>query len=86
MIGAFIIQIVLIAVNALFASSEIAVISMSEARLKILSEEGDKRAGRLLNLTKQPAKFLATIQVAITLAGLLGGALRPKTSPTPSWT
>ena len=74
MIGAFIIQIVLIAVNALFASSEIAVISMSEARLKILSEEGDKRAGRLLNLTKQPAKFLATIQVAITLAGLLGGA------------
>lgn len=74
MIGAFIIQIVLIAVNALFASSEIAVISMSEARLKILSEEGDKRAGRLLNLTRQPAKFLATIQVAITLAGLLGGA------------
>ena len=74
MIGAFIIQIVLIAVNALFASSEIAVISMSEARLKMLSEEGDKRAKRLLNLTKQPAKFLATIQVAITLAGLLGGA------------
>ena len=74
MIGALIIQIVLIAVNALFASSEIAVISMSEARLKILSEEGDKRAGRLLNLTRQPAKFLATIQVAITLAGLLGGA------------
>ena len=74
MIGALIIQIVLIAVNALFASSEIAVISMSEARLKMLSEEGDKRAKRLLNLTKQPAKFLATIQVAITLAGLLGGA------------
>ena len=74
MIGALIIQIVLIAVNALFASSEIAVISMSEARLKMLSEEGDKRADRLLNLTKQPAKFLATIQVAITLAGLLGGA------------
>ena len=42
MIGALIIQIVLIAVNALFASSEIAVISMSEARLKMLSEEGDK--------------------------------------------
>ena len=74
MIGALILQAVLIAVNALFASSEIAVISMSEARLKMLSEEGDKRAKRLLNLTKQPAKFLATIQVAITLAGLLGGA------------
>ena len=74
MIGALILQAVLIAVNALFASSEIAVISMSEARLKMLSEEGDKRADKLLNLTKQPAKFLATIQVAITLAGLLGGA------------
>ena len=74
MIGAFILQIVLIAVNALFASSEIAVISMSEARLKILAEEGDRRAKRLMALTRQPAKFLATIQVAITLAGLLGGA------------
>ena len=74
MIGAFILQIVLIAVNALFASSEIAVISMSEARLKILAEEGDRRAKRLMALTRQPAKFLATIQVAITLAGLMGGA------------
>lgn len=74
MIGAFILQIVLIAVNALFASSEIAVISMSETRLKVLAEEGDKRAKRLQDLTRQPAKFLATIQVAITLASLLGGA------------
>ena len=74
MIGAFILQMLLIAVNALFASSEIAVISMSETRLKVLADEGDKRAKRLLALTKQPAKFLATIQVAITLAGLLGGA------------
>ena len=74
MIGAFLLQIILIAVNALFASSEIAVISMSETRLKVLAEDGDKRAERLMALTRQPAKFLATIQVAITLAGLLGGA------------
>lgn len=74
MIGAFILQIVLIAVNALFASSEIAVISMSEGRLKMLAEDGDKRAKKLLALTQQPSKFLATIQVAITLAGLMGGA------------
>ena len=53
MIGAFILQIVLIAVNALFASSEIAVISMSEARLKILAEEGDRRAKRLMALTRR---------------------------------
>ena len=74
MIGALILQAVLIAVNALFASSEIAVISMSEGRLKMLAEEGDKRAKKLLSLTEQPSKFLATIQVAITLAGLMGGA------------
>ena len=74
MIGALILQAVLIAVNALFASSEIAVISMSEGRLKMLADEGDKRAKKLLTLTKQPSKFLATIQVAITLAGLMGGA------------
>ncbi len=36
-----------------------------------MSEDGDKRAKRLLSLTQQPAKFLATIQVGITLAGFL---------------
>ena len=55
MIGAFIIQIVLIAVNALFASSEIAVISMSEARLQLLSEEGVRQAGRRLARTRRAA-------------------------------
>ena len=51
MIGAFLLQIILIGVNALFASSEIAVISMSETRLKVLAEDGDKRAKRLMDLT-----------------------------------
>ena len=74
MIGAIILQTVLIFLNAVFASAEIAVISMNDAKLKHLSQEGNKRAGKLLALTEQPAKFLATIQVAITLAGLLGGA------------
>ena len=41
----------------------------------MLAEEGDKRAKKLLSLTEQPSKFLATIQVAITLAGLMGGRL-----------
>lgn len=58
---------VLIFLNAVFASAEIAVISMSDLKLRQLCEAGDRRAGKLEALIKQPAKFLATIQVAITL-------------------
>ena len=68
------VQIVLIALNAIFAGTEIAVISVNEAKLKKLAEEGNKRAKRLLSLTKDQSKVLSTIQVAITLAGLLGSA------------
>ena len=67
-------QLVLILCNAVFACAEIAVISMNENRLKKLSKNGDKRADKVLNLTSEPAKFLATIQVAITLSGFLGSA------------
>ncbi|QNM06026.1 hemolysin family protein [Qiania dongpingensis] len=74
MIGPILLQIVLIFLNATFASAEIAVISMNETKLKKLADEGNKRAGKLAALTEQPARFLATIQVAITLAGLLGSA------------
>lgn len=74
MIGAIILQFILIFLNAIFASAEIAVISTKEAKLEKLSEEGNKKAKRLLALTENPSKFLSTIQVAITLAGLLGSA------------
>jgi len=74
MTGAIILQIVLISLNAIFASAEIAVISMNDNKLKRMADAGDKRAAYLVALTDQPAKFLATIQVAITLAGLLGSA------------
>ena len=74
MIGPIILQIVLIFLNATFASAEIAVISMNETKLKKMAEDGNKRAMKLVALTEQPARFLATIQVAITLAGLLGSA------------
>jgi putative hemolysin len=67
-------QFGLIMVNAVFACAEIALISISDTRLEKMSAAGDKRAKRLLALTKQPAKFLATIQVGITLAGFLGSA------------
>lgn len=67
-------QVALIALNAVFACAEIAVISMNDSKLAKLAAEGDKRAVRLAQLTSQPARFLATIQVAITLSGFLGSA------------
>ena len=72
--GPLILQVVLIALNAIFASAEIAVISMNDTKLQKMAKEGDARAKRLVALTEQPTKFLSTIQVAITLAGLLGSA------------
>lgn len=67
-------QVFLIALNAVFACAEIAVISINDSKLAKLAAEGDKRAVRLARLTSQPARFLATIQVAITLSGFLGSA------------
>lgn len=67
-------QAILIGLNAIFASTEIAVLSINETKLEMLSRQGNKKAKRLLKLTSQPAKFLATIQVAITLSGFLGSA------------
>lgn len=67
-------QALLIALNAIFACAEIAVISMNETKLEKMAEQGNKKARRLRKLTAQPAKFLATIQVAITLSGFLGSA------------
>lgn len=80
-------QIILIALNAIFACAEIAVISMNDAKLAKLAAEGDKRAVRLAKLTNQPARFLATIQVAITLSGFLGSAFAAEnfSEPLVAW-
>ena len=67
-------QVILIFLNAVFACAEIAVISINDAKLDKLASSGDKRAKRLKNLTNQPSRFLATIQVAITLSGFIGSA------------
>lgn len=74
LIWQLILQVFLIAVNAIFACAEIAVISINDNKLAKMAAAGDKRAIRLSTLTKQPARFLATIQVGITLAGFLGSA------------
>ena len=74
MLVLFLLQIILIALNAVFACAEIAVLSINETKLERMADQGDKRAKRLFRLTREPAKFLATIQVAITLSGFLGFA------------
>lgn len=68
------IQVVLIALNAIFASAEIAVLSTNETKMAKLAEEGNKKAIRLSHLISEPSRFLSTIQVAITLSGFLGSA------------
>ena len=74
MIGAILLQIILISLNAIFAGAETSIISSNAARIEHLAADGDKRAKRLLTLTGNPSRFLSTVQVSITLAGFLGSA------------
>ena len=60
--------------NAYFAATEIAVISLNENILRRQAEDGDKKAARLLKIVETPTRFLSTIQIGITLAGFLGSA------------
>ena len=68
------VQVILIALNAFFAASEIAVISLNEVKLRRQAEEGDAKAKKMLHMVEDSTGFLSTIQVGITLAGFLGSA------------
>lgn len=68
------VQLILIALNAFFAASEIAVISLNEVKLRRQVEAGDEKAKKMLRMVEEPTGFLSTIQVGITLAGFLGSA------------
>ena len=67
-------QVVLILLNAFFAATEIAVISLNRNKLEKMAEDGDRKAPKLLKLTENQSAFLSTIQIGITLAGFLGSA------------
>ncbi len=67
-------QLILILLNAFFAMSEIAVISFNDTKLERMAKDGNIKALKLAKLLQDPAKFLATIQVAITLSGFMGSA------------
>lgn len=68
------ILMILIVVNAFFAASEIALISLNDNKVRIMAEDGDKKAIILKNLLGEPSRFLATIQIGITLSGFLASA------------
>ena len=68
------VQVILILINAFFAATEIAVISLNANKLRKLEEEGDKMAPKLLRMVEDSSGFLSTIQIAITLSGFLGAA------------
>ncbi|HKM33377.1 MAG TPA: hemolysin family protein [Lachnospiraceae bacterium] len=68
-------QLLLILINGFFAGTEMAVVSLNTTKLHRLEEDGNKHAGKMLMLLTQPANFLSTIQIGITLAGYLGSAL-----------
>ena len=74
MVSSLILQFVLILLNAFFAASEMAFVSLNENVVRYQAEEGDRKAKRLLDIVSQPTGFLSTIQVGITLAGFLGSA------------
>ena len=74
MLSQLFILLVLILFNAYFAASEIAYISLNDAKIEKQAKEGNKKAKQIQKMLKSPSKFLATIQIGITLAGFLSSA------------
>ena len=69
-----IIVVVLILVNGALAMSELAVVSARPARLKVLAEQGNTGAAAAIKLAENPGRFLSSVQIGITLVGILSGA------------
>jgi putative hemolysin len=71
--------VILIALNAFFAATEIAFISLNDVKIELKAKEGNKKAKKIEKMLKDPSKFLATIQIGITLAGFLSSAFASDT-------
>lgn len=72
--SSFILILILIVINAFFASAEMAIVSLNKTKINMLAEEGNKKAKLLKNVLKDPNNFLSTIQVGITFAGFFASA------------
>ncbi len=69
-----VIILALVALNGVFAMSELAIVSARSARLQAMADDGNKGAKAALRLAKDPGKFLSTVQIGITLIGIIAGA------------
>lgn len=74
MLTEILIVVVLTVINGVLAMSELAVVSSRPARLKVLSDQGSKGAATAIRLAENPGRFLSTVQIGITLVGVLSGA------------
>ncbi len=74
MLSQLIFLLILILLNAYFAATEIAFISLNDAKIEKQAKEGNKKAKQIQKMLRNPSKFLATIQIGITLAGFLSSA------------
>ena len=79
MISQLFILLILILANAYFAASEMAFISLNDAKIERQAKEGNKKAKQIEKMLNNPSKFLATIQIGITLAGFLSSAFASET-------
>jgi len=75
MLSEILILLVLTMLNAFFAATEMAFISLNDIKIEKMAKEGNKKAKQIQKMLKNPSKFLATIQVGITLAGFLSSAI-----------
>ena len=72
--GALLLLVLLTLGNAFFAASEIAVITLKDAKIEKMAEGGDRTAKKLVRLTSNSSRFFSTIQIGVTLAGFLSSA------------
>lgn len=80
---ALLVTILLVGVNGVLASAEIALVGLNETKLKESAKRGDKKSKLLLQMKQNPSNFLSTIQIGITLANLLSGAFAAESLSTP---
>lgn len=79
MASQILVLVILIALNAFFAATEIAFISLNDVKIELKAKEGNKKAKKIQKMIEEPSKFLATIQIGITLAGFLSSAFASDT-------
>lgn len=79
MLTDILVLVILILLNAFFAASEIALISLNDNKVKMMADAGDKKSKMVYKLISEPSRFLATIQIGITLAGFLASAFAADT-------